>query len=181
MSAPMSRVLVAVLAATTIAAVVLSGASAGDRGPTSATVGAVGGFEVEINESFTLTFRFDPEELEIRSGGTVTWENQIAGEPHTITIATEASLPSTIEEIFNCGAPGTACEPALGHVDKDFNPIPGKEVLNAGPPGLDEVGDSLFLAPGGQISALVSAPAGTELHYLCAVHPWMQGEIKVKG
>lgn len=165
-----------------IATVPLSGASAGDRGPTSATVEAVGGFEVEINESFTNTFRFDREKVKIRSGGTVTWKNKTGfDEAHTITIATGASLPSTIDEIFNCGAPGTACAPAIGHVDADFNPIPGMEVLNAGLPGLNEVGDSLLLAPGGEISAVVSAPAGTRLQYLCAIHPWMQGEIKVKG
>ena len=172
----------ALLVPVAIAAVPLSGASAGNRGPTSATVAAVGGFEVEINDSFTNTFRFERDTVKIRSDGTVTWKNQTGfGEAHTITIATEASLPSTIDEIFNCGAPGTACEPASGHVDANFNPIPGKEVLNAGPLGLDEVGDSLLLAPGGEISAVVSAPAGTELHYLCAIHPWMQGKIKVKG
>ncbi|MGI8421234.1 MAG: cupredoxin domain-containing protein [Gaiellaceae bacterium] len=26
----------------------------------------------------------------------------------------------------------------------------------------------------------VSAPAGTTLYFLCAVHPWMQGKIIVK-
>jgi plastocyanin len=41
-------------------------------------------------------------------------------------------------------------------------------------------GDSLFQAPGKNVSAVVSAPAGTTLYYLCAIHPWMQGKIVVK-
>jgi hypothetical protein len=44
-------------------------------------------------------------------------------------------------------------------------------------------GDSLLF--GGEldsqsISARVTAPAGTTLYYLCALHPWMQGSIKVR-
>jgi hypothetical protein len=45
--------------------------------------------------------------------------------------------------------------------------------------GLDGPGDSLFFAPGGKISATVTAPAGTRLRFVCAIHPWMQGRIKV--
>jgi hypothetical protein len=29
------------------------------------------------------------------------------------------------------------------------------------------------------ISIKVTAPAGTTLHFICAVHPWMQGTLKV--
>jgi hypothetical protein len=31
-----------------------------------------------------------------------------------------------------------------------------------------------------RIAAAVTAPPGTTLLYLCAIHPWMQGEITVK-
>jgi plastocyanin len=54
-------------------------------------------------------------------------------------------------------------------------------VLNKGAPGLDRDGDSLLIAPrrGASASAVVSAPAGTTLYYVCTIHPWMQGTIKV--
>ena len=55
-------------------------------------------------------------------------------------------------------------------------------VLNKGPEGFDEEGDSLALAPKGPHKSgtvVISAPAGTTLYYMCAIHPWMQGKIVV--
>jgi plastocyanin len=149
------------------------------------TVNAVGDFKTSINRSFTTTFRFD-RDVTVRPGQTVTWHNEVGGgEMHTITLAANrAALPSNIDEVMNCGGPGTACEPAAGHVDDQFNPIPGMDVIDPGNDGLNAVGDSLLLAPMGSpgetISAKVTAPAGTTLFYVCAVHPWMQGRINVK-
>jgi hypothetical protein len=53
--------------------------------------------------------------------------------------------------------------------------------VNKGKPGLDEPGDSIAIegAKHKSISIKVTAPAGTVLHFICAVHPWMQGTIKV--
>ena len=31
----------------------------------------------------------------------------------------------------------------------------------------------------GHVAAKITAPAGTVLHYFCAIHPWMQGTIRV--
>jgi hypothetical protein len=30
------------------------------------------------------------------------------------------------------------------------------------------------------VTAMVSAPSGAQLSYLCAIHPWMQGSIFVR-
>jgi plastocyanin len=60
--------------------------------------------------------------------------------------------------------------------------LPRAGVLNKGPEGFDEGGDSLALAPKGPHksgSVVISAPAGTTLYYMCAIHPWMQGKIVV--
>jgi imidazolonepropionase-like amidohydrolase len=49
-------------------------------------------------------------------------------------------------------------------------------------PGFDVEGDSVVLAPKGPHKTekvVVSAPPGTTLYYLCAIHPWMQGKIVV--
>ena len=150
-------------------------------------VEVVGGNRVNIQNGFRNTFRFGPgRSLTVSRGQMVTWENGVdpsgEGEPHSITIADEDKLPTDLESVFECGGPGTACEPALGHVDGDFNPIPGNEVINAGPAGLDRVGDSLLLGAntGDTISAVISAPSGTTLSYVCAVHPWMQGRVRVR-
>jgi plastocyanin len=116
----------------------------------------------------------------VSHGATVTWQDQDEStDPHTVTILAEDDVPDTIEEVFGCGEPGGPCEAALGgHFPSETDPpVP---VLNAGEPGLDAVGDSLFLGDGEEISAEISAPPSTRLSYVCAIHPWMQGSIKVK-
>ena len=45
--------------------------------------------------------------------------------------------------------------------------------------GIDGRLDTLWVLPGESVSAQVTAPAGSTLPYLCAIHPWMQGEIEV--
>jgi len=45
-----------------------------------------------------------------------------------------------------------------------------------------KVGDSLAISPSAghkSITVTVTAPSGTVMHFLCAVHPWMQGTITV--
>jgi len=42
------------------------------------------------------------------------------------------------------------------------------------------VGDSLLMLPGHSISSVITAPPGTTLYYLCAIHPWMDGSITVR-
>jgi plastocyanin len=149
-------------------------------------VDAVGGFSFEPNKFLQIGFRFAPGTTTVRSGQRITFRNRTeGGEPHTVTIVRRSELPRTIDELFNCGAPGTPCELARGHVDENFNPIPGNEVINVGRAGLNTRGDSLFLAPQGEdgdtITAKVSAQPGTNLFYLCAIHAWMQGKIEVRG
>jgi hypothetical protein len=53
-------------------------------------------------------------------------------------------------------------------------------VVNAGAPGLDAPGDSLLFFDDQSVTATVSAPSGARLFYLCAIHPWMQGQITVR-
>jgi plastocyanin len=142
----------------------------------SPTIVAVRGGERFVpNAMIQSTFRFSPGPINVTSGQEITWvdEGQVA-DPHTITVVAE--LPATLEEVFAC----EACFAALAGHDPDMNGEPPfNEVLNVGDPGLDTPGDSLLLAPGGSVSAVVSAPAGTTLLYLCAIHPWMQGSITV--
>ena len=41
-------------------------------------------------------------------------------------------------------------------------------------------GDSIYLPPKGKVTFKVTAAKGTTLNFICAVHPWMIGTIKVK-
>jgi plastocyanin len=139
------------------------------------TVRVTGSEQFIPNAKVMATFRFAPGPLSIRSGETVTWASDTPTEPHTISVVAKGDLPTRIDQVFAC----VVCNTILaGHFPNGFNnpPVP---VLHAGGPGLDAVGDSWLLAPGGTVSARVSAPAGTTLHYMCAIHPWMQGTITV--
>jgi plastocyanin len=118
--------------------------------------------------------RFTPGFVGVTSGDDITFEHDDRSTaPHTATIVEE--FPgSTLEEIFGCGAPDQPCGQALA-----AHEVSGL-VVDPGNDGFNEPGDSLLFFDDGSISAPVTAPAGTTLKYLCAIHPWMQGEIKVR-
>lgn len=131
------------------------------------------------NAKVMATFRFGPGPLDVHSGDTVTWSDD-TGDLHTISVVARGDLPATIEEVFSC----PVCGPILaGHFDlSTFPPTLITPVLGGGADGtagFDGVGDSKVLFPGGSASAAITAPAGSTLHYLCAIHPWMQGTINV--
>jgi plastocyanin len=131
------------------------------------------------NAKVMATFRFAPGPLEVRSGDTVTWSDD-TGDIHTISVVAQGDLPTDIEEVFTC----PVCGPILaGHFDFSTNPptliTPILGGGADGTAGFDGAGDSKFLFPGGSTSAQITAPAGSTLHYLCAIHPWMQGTIDV--
>jgi plastocyanin len=122
------------------------------------------------NAMVQSTLRFTPGPIGATSGDEVTWtDDDVQMAPHTATIVEEFP-ESTLEAIFGC----VPCADALA-----AHAVSGP-VVNAGAPGFDEPGDSLFFGQGGTISAQVTAPAGTTLKYLCAIHPWMQGTIAVR-
>jgi hypothetical protein len=192
-------VFAATLAASVVAAVAwasLAGASpyaagrpSGARG-CDVTVKAMDGSKVAINRYMQEDMRFAPGTITVKSGCMLTFQYGSADQtdPHTLSIVTQADLPKTIEQMENCKI---CTQIAAKHV-KDPNQPPGPTnpvlhwIVNAGAPGLDAPGDSIAIlegpgAPAGHksVSVQVTAPAGTTLYYLCAVHPWMQGMVKV--
>jgi plastocyanin len=143
------------------------------------------GMTYVINKSATDKMFFSPGTATIKSGETLTFEyaGNPAGEPHTITILAAKQLPKTTRQLNEC----SACRQlASGHLENPHAP-PGPTndiahwIVNKGKPGLDEPGDSIAIegSKHRSISIRVTAPAGTTLHFICAVHPWMQGTLKV--
>ena len=175
------------LAALTAAAVAATGAAASThhRQARTVVIKAVSGMKMVPNKYFADEMHFAPGTITVRSGDSITFE--FAGkqtEPHTLTIVPRAQLPKTAEQAEQCAA----CRLATPHLkNPKAEPGPGNPivhwVLDKGKPGLDTVGDSIAIQPGGphkSITIQVSAKAGTTLYYLCAVHPWMQGKIIVR-
>jgi plastocyanin len=145
-------------------------AAAPKRGP----VVIAGDEDFVANQMIESDFHFVKGDLSVKSGDSVTWRNATDDE-HTVTLVPEGEVPDDFDGVFECRDPGGPCRAAL---DAHFATDPPTEVINVGAAGLDTPGDSLLVEEE-SVSAVISAPAGTELYYICSVHPWMQGEIDV--
>jgi hypothetical protein len=118
--------------------------------------------------------RFTPRNTTVRSGEKVTLRDRSrGGSPHTLSIVRKRQLPDS----FEC----SVCEQlfAAHEVNEEAETI-GKPLVNVGAAGFDQPGDSIIVPPGGKVSFDVTADDGTNLNFLCAVHPWMQGKFKVR-
>lgn len=109
--------------------------------------------------------------------------------PHTFTLASAKVLPRTRKAQERCFSPGKVCmDAAIAHeLDEETEKI-GRPLVEAGAKGWDRrfarkrTGDSWYTEKKGEtFSQKVSAKPGTTLHFLCVVHPDMQGKIEVVG
>ncbi len=142
------------------------------------TVKTKGGEQFVPNAMLLGNIKFAPGPITVNSGDTATWEHADRTEdPHIITIVNEADLPTTVQEVLFC----PLCGVTIGEHFPDGAPVFVREDDDDTEFGLDGVGDSLLIFDNESISAEITAPADTTLFYLCAIHPWMQGSIRVKG
>jgi plastocyanin len=155
-------------------------------------VSADGGIKVDVkgletfeaNSLFLSNLRFAPENIKVDKGDTVTWADiALTTSPHTITIVEHADVPVNFAEAYIClwdkrilGVDG----PCLQFMDAHGGLPPTTPVVDVGRKGLDAPGDSVFLPPNGSVSAQITAAPGSVLHYICIIHPWMQGSITVE-
>lgn len=164
------------IAATAAALLFVAGGTATAAG--AATVRARGGVEFVPNQYIRDTTRFAPGAITVRPNERVTWiDADRIPDPHTVTVIRRREVPDRLGEVFQC----RVCQLANAHLadPNDPNSDVARVRVNVGAPGLNTRGDSLFLAPRGRISGRVTASAGSTLYYFCAIHPWMQGSIRV--
>jgi plastocyanin len=145
-----------------------------------------------VNRYFMDAMRFVPGTVTVKSGCDLTFEFAMPddNDPHSLSLIKAADVPRTNEQMEKCKVckqiktdhVRDPTEPAGPH-----NPIV-HWIVNVGKPGLDVPGDSLSIfeskskgAPPGHSSVTVpvSAAPGSILHYICGMHPWMQGKIVV--
>jgi len=180
-----TRTRLAAAAALGAGAAVLAGGVPAALGAGGATVRAVDTTKVAINKYIQDGAHFAPGTVSVKSGSTLTFAAVgKQDEPHTLTIVPSASLPRTLAQVEACPICQRLATPHLKNpkAPPDQNNPIVRFVLNKGRAGLDAVGDSIAVLPQGKhrsISIKVTAAPGTTLNFLCAVHPWMQGRIKV--
>lgn len=175
------------IVATTAAVLVVAGAAltvsmlnAQAPGPSNRTVRTLGGLSYKTNSRIQANLRFLPGDIKIRSGGTLTLKHQDDTEdPHTLSIVNADEVPASLDETFGCGGPGTVCDAVFQMLPADAPPAPFTEGSGTAP-GIDGHLDTLWINPGDSVSEVVSAPTGTTLYYICAIHAWMQGRIIVQ-
>jgi hypothetical protein len=109
--------------------------------------------------------------------------------PHTFSLVTKGSLPKTPSARKNCFTPKHICLSVAQW--QGFKPKTEKITINpakAGPEGWSTLGspskkgDSWFTEKkGGTFTQQVTADPATTgtLYFMCAIHPWMQGSVKV--
>jgi hypothetical protein len=80
----------------------------------------------------------------------------------------QASIaPPAPETVYQCVDGGVGVANTL--------PFPGLDTPFTSTTG----GDSIILFPGQSFTVQITASAGTVLHFMCVIHPWMQGTIVV--
>jgi len=145
----------------------------------------------------TITMQFEKGKFffsgakQVRAGSNLRIRNNTEpqkGGPHTFSLVTESVLPNTPMERKQCFG-GGICGPiaAAQRFDEDTGKV-GRPLVMAGKPGWDRPftserkGDTWYSETDGEtFSQRVSARRGKTLRYVCAIHPEMQGKIKVIG
>jgi plastocyanin len=148
------------------------------KAPNKATVTMKSPVKFKRNKFIQDGSRFLPGTVLIRSGGTLTLKNK-SDQPHTFSIVTKKDQPRNLRQLGNCDTPNGACTKiGVAHqIDQDGNVT--KPIVDVGAAGIDQVGDSIALNPKQTQKVNLSAKKGT-LYFLCAIHAWMSGELKVR-
>lgn len=110
--------------------------------------------------------------------------------PHTFSLVTKGSIPTTSKGRQLCFTPNHICKAIAGwHGVKGNGPVKVNPA-DAGPEGwstegsLTKKGDSWFTGekPNSSIKEKVDVDTSagpTRIYFMCAIHPWMHGSINV--
>lgn len=105
--------------------------------------------------------------------------------PHTFSLVEKADLPSSNSEFKNCFKSGVCGEIASAH-ELTKNDKVKKPLVDEGDEGWDTAfsdgaaGDTWYTQTEKEkLIQVVSPEAGPKLFFMCAVHPDMQGKLKV--
>jgi hypothetical protein len=152
--------------------------------PPRATLKAIDKSAFKPNRYMQIGLRWDRDVTAIRSGGTLTIVNRTE-EGHSFSLVRKSQLPRNFAQMEACFSPNGACG-KLGVAHGAIDPATGEEreptipLVNVGKEGFDQPGDSIALAPKSRTKVKITAARRTQLYFLCAPHPWMQGKLDVR-
>jgi hypothetical protein len=168
------------IAATASIPAMAAGGKGGGKGHSAAKLAIKGGGSVKINKFVKDSVHWVPGNVTIASGGTLTIANLSPDpEPHTFSIVEKAKLPKTLGQIDECSICG---EIAKSHGVNPAEPPSGPPpilTVDPGNDGFNAPGDSQFIGPHQTLHITITAKAGSKLYFMCAIHPWMQGVVRV--
>ena len=175
---PRMKKSIALLGAGAVAASLAVAGTAGAQSGNTITV--KGGTVMKPGKAIIDNMRFTPLNKTIKSGSTVTIANK-TGQPHTLSIVKKSVLPrnaAAMEKFFESSTMGEFMQAHQVDPENEEAP-PGQPLVDVGAKGFDQAGDSVFFA--GKTQKIdITAKGGTNLSYICLIHPWMQGTLKVK-
>jgi hypothetical protein len=176
----LARVIVPALG---LAVAVAAVAPAAALGPATATLTTTGKTVFKPNRYIQDGVRFGRDVTAIRPGGRLTIVDRTA-QPHTFSVVRRGQVPSNLREMEACFSPRGICgKLAVEH--GAVNPETGEEqdptvpLVNVGAAGFNAPGDSVILEPRKRRTFRITAKAGKDLYFLCAIHPWMQAKLDV--
>ena len=158
------------------------------KAPSSVTIKESQKNKVVPNRFFQDGLRWNKDVYTVKSGGTINVVANIISEgPHTFTIVNKKDLPKTAKAMEKC----KICEKlgAAHGADPNSDAPPKFQFLEDGvgqdtPPNVDKPGDSGLTGPGQapneKISLKVTAKKGSQLYFMCLIHPWMQAKVQVQ-
>jgi plastocyanin len=183
---------IASVAAVCVSVVAATGVASAGGGPAKGTSTIAPQTVVITAKGHGEDLRWAPSQATMLPGDIVELRNK-SGEPHTFSLVDPADLPQTNKQIRHCFDSGICGQIAAAHgiAPPDFK-IKQRRVDN-GDPGLDTAfssgtekakrglpqdGDSIIYNTNVK-HWTVSSSTGQTLHFMCAIHPWMQGQIDV--
>jgi hypothetical protein len=126
---------------------------------------------------------YTPYKSTVKHGGTISvagGKGAFSEGPHTFSLVKKSELPKTAKQVNNCKVCGKIAQ-EHGFNPSDPNSQPTNPFVDGGD-GFNKPGDSALI-DGQHVKTLklhVTAKKGTTLYYMCAIHPWMQGQVTVK-
>jgi hypothetical protein len=173
-----------VLAGAALAAVATAAVPAVAAAPLKTTEDIVGSASFVKNRYFKLTMRYKDDVVTVKSGGRITINNKgPKDEPHTFSIVKHSDWPKNLAAGDACFEKGICGRLAGEHQFPEGQGPPKVITVNHGAAGFNTVGDSIVIAPRGEQGSTqfiqVTAAKGKTLYFMCIIHPWMRGQIKV--